>query len=119
VVTTNDGPAHILHNNTLTQNHWLTLKLVGHRSNRDGIGAWVKLVTAKGPQFATVTTAGSYLSSSDKRVHFGLGPEAAALILEIHWPSGAVQTLKEVHGEQILQVDESMEKTRAQETTRQ
>jgi len=71
VVTTNDGPVYILRNETPTQNHWLTLKLVGHKSNRDAIGAEVKIVTAKGSQYATVTTAGSYLSSSDKRVHFG------------------------------------------------
>ena len=106
VVSTNDGPAHILHNETPTQNHWLTLELVGHKSNRDAIGAEVKLVTAKGPQFATVSTAGSYLSSSDKRVHFGLGSESSAQSIEIRWPSGIQQTLKNVHADQILQVDE-------------
>ena len=106
VVTTNDGPIHILHNETPTQNHWLLLKLVGHKSNRDAIGAEVKLVTAKGPQFATVSTAGSYLSSSDKRVHFGLGSEAAAQSVEIRWPSGSTQTLKNVRADQILTVDE-------------
>jgi hypothetical protein len=82
------------------------LRLVGHKSNRDGIGAEVKLVTRKGAQFATVTTAGSYLSASDKRVHFGLGTETAATAIEIRWPSGAVQILKDVRGDQILQVDE-------------
>jgi len=106
VVTTNEGPIYILRNETPTQNHWLTLKLVGHKSNRDAIGAEVKLVTAKGPQFATVTTTGSYLSSSDKRVHFGLGPESVAQSIEIRWPSGIVQTLKDVRGDQIRQVDE-------------
>jgi hypothetical protein len=106
VVTSNDGPIHILHNETPTQNHWLTLKLVGHKSNRDAIGAEVKLVTSKGVQYATVSTAGSYLSASDKRVHFGLGSDAAALQIEIRWPSGIVQKLEQVHGDQILQVDE-------------
>jgi hypothetical protein len=106
VVSTNDGPVHILHNETPTQNHWLTLKLVGHKSNRDAIGAEVKLVTAKGPQFATVSTAGSYLSSSDKRVHFGLGSESLARSIEIRWPSSILQTLKNVRADQILQVDE-------------
>jgi enediyne biosynthesis protein E4 len=106
VVTTNDGPAYILHNETVAQNHWLVLKLVGHQSNRDAIGAEIKLLTSKGPQFAIVTTAGSYLSSSDKRVHFGLGPENNALSLEIRWPSGIVQSLKDVRGDQILQVEE-------------
>jgi hypothetical protein len=106
VVTTNDGGLHVLHNATQSQNHWLTLELVGHRSNRDAIGAEVKLVTAKGAQWATVTTAGSYLSSSDKRVHFGLGSETMARTIEIHWPSGIRQTLKDIRADQILEVDE-------------
>ncbi len=107
VVTTNDGPAYILHNETPTQNHWLTLKLVGHKSNRDAIGAEVKVVTAKRQQFATVSTAGSYLSSSDKRVHFGLGTESIAQSVEIRWPSGILQTLKNIPADQLLQVDEA------------
>jgi hypothetical protein len=106
VVATNDGPAHVLHNETPTQNRWLILKLVGHKSNRDAIGAEVKLVTRKGSQFATVTTAGSYLSSSDKRVHFGLGPDASAQSIEISWPSGITQALKNISADQILQIDE-------------
>jgi hypothetical protein len=106
VVTTNDGGVHVLHNATQNQNHWLTLELVGRRSNRDAIGAEVKLVTAKGSQWATVTTAGSYLSSSDKRLHFGLGSEAAARSIEIHWPSGIHQTLKNIRADQILKVEE-------------
>src|SRR5216683_22711 len=106
VVTSNDGALYVLHNSTQTQNHWLTLELVGHKSNRDAIGAEVKLLTAKGSQMATVTTAGSYLSSSDKRVHFGLGQETVAGTIEIHWPSGIRQTIKNVSADQILQVDE-------------
>jgi enediyne biosynthesis protein E4 len=106
VVTTNDGPVHVLHNETETPNHWLILKLVGHRSNRDGIGADVRVVTAQGAQLATVSTASSYLSSSDKRVHFGLGTETVARTVEIRWPSGVVQRLEQVRGDQILQVDE-------------
>ena len=106
VVTTNDGPVHILHNETSTQNHWLLLKLVGHKSNRDAIGAEVTLSLASGRQFATVTTTGSYLSASDKRVHFGLGQERFAQQIEIRWPSGIVQTLKDIQADQILQVDE-------------
>jgi hypothetical protein len=82
---------------------------VGHKSNRDAIGAVVKIATAKGPQYATVTTASSYLSSSDKRVHFGLGLETTVSTLEIRWPSGVRQTLKNVHGDQILDVDEAAE----------
>ena len=107
VVTTNDGPIHVLHNQTPTQNHWLLLKLVGHTSNRDAIGAEVEMVTAAGSQFATVSTAGSYLSASDKRVHFGLGKDNVALKIEIRWPSGIRQTIKDVAADQILQIDET------------
>jgi hypothetical protein len=106
VVTTNDGPVHILHNETRVGNHWILLKLVGHKSNRDAIGAEVTLVTRSGPQYATVSTAGSYLSASDKRVHFGLGQESVAQKIEIRWPSGIRQTLKDVPADQILQIDE-------------
>ena len=108
VVTTNDGPLYVLHNLTSTPNHWLILKLVGHKSNRDAIGAEVRVVTGRITQIATVTTASSYLSSSDKRVHFGLGTETAAATVEIRWPSGIRQTLKSVRGDQILQVDEPL-----------
>ena len=116
VVTTNDGALYVLRNATQTRNHWLTLRLVGHKSNRDAIGAEVKVVTAKGSQFVTVTTASSYLSSSDKRVHFGLGAETVAEMIEIRWPSGIRQTLKNVGGDQILQVDEASEGVAGKET---
>jgi enediyne biosynthesis protein E4 len=106
VATTNGGPAYILHNETAIQNHWLILKLVGHRSNRDAIGTAVKITTAKGAQYATVTTAGSYLSSSDKRLHFGLGTELNVQAIEVRWPSGIVQKINNVGGDRILQVDE-------------
>lgn len=107
VVSTNDGPAYVIRNDTKTGNHWLTLKLVGHQSNRDAIGATVKIVTPKGAQYATVTTAGSYLSSGDKRVHFGLGPESTVQTIEIRWPSGIRQTLKSVPADRLLAVDEA------------
>jgi hypothetical protein len=106
VVSENGGPVHILHNETDTQNHWITLNLVGHRSNRDAIGAEVKIATAQGEQQATVTTCGSYLSSGDKRVHFGLGPQSTVKTIDIRWPSGIKQTLHNVKSDQILPVDE-------------
>ena len=106
VVTTNGGAAHILHNETSTRNHWLSIDLVGHRSNRDGIGAVIKVTTSKGAQYVTVTTAGSYLSSNEKRVHFGLGADAVAKEIEIHWPSGVVQKLENIPADKILKIDE-------------
>lgn len=106
VVTTNDGPAHILMNQTDTKNHWLTVELVGHKSNRDGIGAEVRVTGSQGEQVVTVSTAGGYLSSNDKRAHFGLGADATAKVVEIHWPSGIVQKLEAVKGDQMLKVEE-------------
>lgn len=106
VVSTNDGAAHILHNETTTTNHWLSLLLVGHKSNRDGIGAVVKVTTAHGAQYETVSTAGSYLSSNDKRAHFGLGADTTATV-EIRWPSGIRQMLKDVAVDRQIKVDEA------------
>ena len=106
VVLTNEGPVHILHNATATQNHWLILELVGHKSNRDGIGAVVTVTTPDSQQTATVSTAGSYLSSSDKRVHFGLGPQGKIQTIEICWPSGVDQVLKNVPADRILKIQE-------------
>lgn len=106
VVTTNGGAAYVLRNETGGENHWLTLELVGHKSNRDAIGAVVKLQAGGHEQFATVTTTSSYLSSSDKRVHFGLGDAAAAEQIEIRWPSGIVQRLQHVPANQRLRVEE-------------
>jgi hypothetical protein len=106
VVTTNGGPAHILRNETATTNHWLTLLLVGHKSNRDAIGAVIKVTTSHGSQYWTVSTTGSYLSSNDKRAHFGLGSDTAAQSIEIRWPSGIRQTLTNVSGDREVRVDE-------------
>jgi len=108
VVTSNNGPAWILMNETPTSNHWITLKLTGVKSNRDGIGAHVKITTAAGEQYATVTTAGSYQSSSDSRVHFGLGSETSLRKIEIRWPSGIMQTLSAVKADQIVNVKEDV-----------
>ncbi|HEY5212973.1 MAG TPA: CRTAC1 family protein [Acidobacteriaceae bacterium] len=106
VVTTNGGPAYVIRNETKTTNHWLTLLLIGHRSNRDAIGAEIKLTTPTGSQWLTVTTGGSYLSSSDKRAHFGLGSAKQADTIQIRWPSGTVQTLKNISADQILTINE-------------
>ena len=106
VVTTNGGPAHLLRNETQTKNHWLTLLLVGHKSNRDAIGAEIKVVTSQGQQYWTVSTTGSYLSSSDKRAHFGLGADVMARSIEIRWPSGIIQTLTGISGDRTVEVDE-------------
>jgi len=112
VVTSNDGPAWVLRNETPTHNHWITLKLVGVKSNRDGIGAQVEIATDAGKQYATVTTASSYESSSDPRVHFGLGMAEGVNLIRIRWPSGIIQTLKDTKADQVLTVTEPAPSTK-------
>ena len=87
--------------------HWLALELEGTASNRDGIGAKVRLVEESGRiQYNQATTAVGYASSSDSRVHFGLGTNAGVSAVEITWPSGAVQTLEKPEIDAVLTVTE-------------
>jgi len=87
--------------------HWLDIALEGTRSNRDGIGAVIKVVTKAGAQYNHMTTSVGYASSSHGPVHFGLGGEDRAEQVEIRWPSGIVQTLRNVAGDRLLNVRES------------
>ena len=104
VVISNVGePAILLRNEGGGRRNWLDIRAVGTRSNRDGIGARVKVVSTSGPvQHFTVTTAVGYLSASDKRLQVGLGGDAAARLVEVRWPSGAVQTFENVKARQVL-----------------
>ncbi len=106
VLNCNDEPAELFEAEGAL-NHWLLVAAVGTRSNRDGIGAQLRIETDDGKeQYGLVTSAGSYLSASDKRVHFGLGSHKAVKMLELRWPSGVVQTLTNVHADQVLVVRE-------------
>jgi hypothetical protein len=107
VVTSLNEPPRILMNTAGTGNHWLVLNLVGHKSARDAIGAKVKLTTASGRVlYNHVAISVGFMSSSDKRVHFGLGPETKIDSVEIRWPSGIRQTLKGLAADRFLTVDE-------------
>ena len=87
-------------------NHWLEIKLQGTKSNRDGIGARIKIVTKSGAQYNHMSTTFGYASSSAGPVHFGLGSSAIADLVEVHWPSGIVQQLHDVAGDRVLAVKE-------------
>ena len=100
VMTSLGGPPQIFYNRGGKQ-HWLVVSLRGTRSNRDGFGARVQV----NGQTRFATSAGSYESSSDKRLHFGLG-EAKTAKIEVSWPSGAHQTIKDVPADQFLEVVE-------------
>ncbi len=109
VVVSNCGQRpYVLRNDGGNRAGWLSLELVGTRSNRDAIGAVVRTVTDTGlTQSHTVATASSYLSASDKRVLVGLGGASRVRLVEIRWPSGAVQRLEDVGVNQRLTVTES------------
>src|ERR1035437_477670 len=102
-----NGPPEIWMNRSSRRNHWIILKLVGVKSNRDGLGTKVKVTTSLGTQYNQATTAVGYNSSSDKRVHFGLGSAGVIDTIELTWPSGVKQILKNVKADQILTVIES------------
>ena len=107
VVTSLNERPRILMNSADNGNHWLLLDLRGTVSARDAIGASVKVTTPSGRTlYNHVSVSVGFLSSSDRRVHFGLGSETSADSIEIHWPRGAVQTLKNVAADRILQVEE-------------
>jgi len=109
VVTSLMERPRILLNSGGTGNHWLTLELVGRYSNRDAIGAKVKLTTASGRMlYNHVSVSVGFMSSSDKRVHFGLGAEIQIRSVEIQWPRGAVQTLSNINADQFLRVEEPL-----------
>jgi len=101
-----NGPAMLLKAQSVG-NHWLMVNTIGSKSNRDGIGARVRVVSKSGrEQYGFVNPAGSYMSASDKRVHFGLGAEKIAALVEIVWPSGAIQRMENVPSDQVLTVRE-------------
>ena len=112
VVTTNDGPAYILHNETSNQNHWLALRLVGHKSNRDGIGARVEVEAGGVRQIDEVRSGGSYLSQSDLRLHFGLGAAARVSRITIRWPSGAIDRLSGIPADRHVVIEEGSQSWR-------
>ena len=107
VVSAINAPAEIWINQSPGANHWLELKLQGTKSNRDGIGARIKVVTKSGTQYDHMSTAAGYASSSAGPVHFGLGANPSADLVEIHWPSGIVQQLRDVAGDRIISVKEA------------
>ncbi len=110
VVTSLNQAPRILMNSADNGNHWLVLELIGRYSNRDAIGAKVKLTTASGRVlYNHVSVSVGFISSSDKRVHFGLGAEKQVSSIEIRWPRGAMQKLTDVAADRFLKVEEPVQ----------
>jgi hypothetical protein len=107
VVTVLNGKARLFHNISPASNHWILLKLVGTKSNRMGLGAQICITGEDGlKQYNEVTTAVGYACSSDSRVHFGLGASKVVREIEIRWPSGVHQVLRDVAADRIVTIEE-------------
>jgi hypothetical protein len=109
LVTANNGRAALLRNEGTPRHHWLALRPRGVRSNREGLGTRVRVRTAGRWQTGWVRSGSSYCSDSEHLARFGLGDAAQADIVELRWPSGAVQELRNVRADQVLTVTEPSE----------
>jgi hypothetical protein len=111
IVVSNVGQkAYVLRNDGGNRRNWLGIQTIGRKSNRDGIGCRVKVVSASGlAQYFTVNTTVGYLSASDKRLIAGLGGDSTAKLVEIRWPSGAVQRFENVKAGQMLKAIEPVQ----------
>jgi hypothetical protein len=108
VVTVLNGKARILRNVTTNPNNWVAFQLVGTKSNSMGIGAQIKITTPDGKsQYDIVSTSSGYGASRDPRVHFGLGQFKTVKEVDIRWPSGVHQILRDIPANQFHRVEEA------------
>jgi len=109
VVSVLNEPAHLFRNVTTGAGHWLAVKLVGTRSNRDGLGAELQAVLPDGTVlYNQATTSVGYASSSEPLVRFGLGQQARLRELRITWPGGRAQVVRDVAADRVVEVRESV-----------
>jgi hypothetical protein len=113
----NDGCVDVIINNQNTKpsllqvtrkntNHWVNIHLVGTRSNRSAIGARVQCISGALSQIDEVRSGGSYLSQNDLRLHFGLRDLAIIDLIEVHWPSGAIDQIRSIPADQFIRIEE-------------
>jgi hypothetical protein len=118
VVGNNDDPPLLLRNSGAAGNHFVNFKLIGKKSNRDALGARLRLQAGGISQIREIAAGGSYLSQSDLRAHFGLGRAAKADTLEIQWPSGLRQTFHDIAADAFYVVEEDRDKLGLQKFAR-
>jgi enediyne biosynthesis protein E4 len=106
LINNQNEPPTLLKQETRPANHWTLIQLTGKRSNRSALGAKVKVTAGGRSQMDEVRSGGSYLSHSDLRLHFGLGAAQKIDRIEIEWPSGIRQTLRDVAGDRVVQIEE-------------
>ncbi len=109
VATSLNGRPRILLNSGGNGNHWLRIQLTGKKSNRDAIGAQVKVTTGSGRSLHShINPSVGFMSSSEKTLHFGLGQETVVKSVDIVWPSGKTQQLTKVPADKVLKIDEPL-----------
>ena len=106
IVTTSNGPAHLFRNNGGNHNAWIKIQLIGQTSNRDGIGAQIRITSALGTQTRTVKSGSSYCSQSELTAIFGINDDTIIKTIEVKWPSGTISTRKNVKPNQHIYIEE-------------
>jgi hypothetical protein len=107
LITSNSGPAHLYRNDGGNRNKWISVRTIGMKSNRDGIGASVAISSASGKQWNVVRSGSSYASQSDMALVFGLGQDPVVNSIEVTWPSGTKQKFANVPANQFITIDEA------------
>jgi hypothetical protein len=105
-VTNNGQAPQLLRNDGGNRNHWLSLRLAGTRSNRDGIGAKITVKAGGVTQVSEMKGGSSYQSAHDPRLHFGLGNAAKIDSLRVEWPSGTVETFTDIQADRFFRIEE-------------
>jgi hypothetical protein len=107
LISSNNGPAHLYRNDGGNKNKWISIRTIGTKSNRDGIGASVTIASASGKQWNVVRSGSSYASQSDLALVFGLGQDSVVTSIDVTWPSGAKQKFANVAANQFITIDET------------
>ncbi len=106
LLVNNHGPARLLRNDGGNRNSWISVRVSGTKTNRSGIGAVVRVTSAQGTQWQLVRSGSSYCSQSDLAVTFGLGKDTVATSIEVEWPGGAKETVKNVPAKTFVKIVE-------------
>jgi predicted NUDIX family NTP pyrophosphohydrolase len=107
LLTNNGGPAKLFRNDGGNKNKWICIRTVGTKSNRDGIGAVVRIESATGKQWGTVHSGSTYASQSDLALTFGLAQDSTVKSISVEWPSGTKQQFSNVNANQFITIDET------------